>query len=151
MTRQFEDNPPRRRAEDHNHDCAYESGGLRCGYPGAIGHGVAGGGPMYCRTHIREQGNHIARQAIEWSLKYRPPSYEIDTRNDPTLVALGMAQRDGESDHDHAMRCQGWCMARLKRFRFMPVVDAAAPGADWPLPPPQRMREPGEDLDEALI
>lgn len=142
MTRQFEDSRPHRRAEDVNrdYDCGYESGGLRCRYPGAIGHGGLGGGPCYCRSHIRERGTLFAQQVLEQSQSWRAPDpeHEHDVKMQAWLDE-NFRMRLGESGHDYAMRCKVCCLSMMNGFRIKPMHDPAPVG---------RMREPGEDLEE---
>lgn len=130
-----------RRLDDGNsYACSYESNGMRCRYPGAIGFGGLGGGPLYCSTHIRERGTRFAQQAMEQSQSWRAPDAEHD--HDVKMQAWldqHFPLRSGESGHDYAMRCKVYCLSMMQGFRIKTMHDPVSP---------QRMREPGEDLDE---
>jgi hypothetical protein len=135
--RQFEDKPdnPHRRAEDRNsHDCAYQVGEMRCQYPGAISLNTTGGGPYYCRVHIRERGTLFARQALEASQGYRAPVVAEDT----SWLDENFPMQPGESRQEYCERCRAYALSMLGTFRPKPVVNTE----------PARIREPGEDLVE---
>ncbi len=139
MTRQFEDDKPHRRSEDHSsRDCAYESNGLRCKYPGANSHGILGGGPWYCRIHIREGGNALAWQCLEQSQTYRQPRPPEDDLKEFTWLAENFPMRHDETRQQYNQRCRDKALGTLKGFRVKAVVNSG----------PVRMREPGEDLVE---
>lgn len=125
-----------RRADDppvRDGRCCYESGGLRCRYPGNNSHSILGGGPWYCSVHIAEMGTRFARQAVDESQSWRPPEpAELDPRTDAWFLE-NFPVMAGETKHEFALRCQAHCRSMLKGFRFKPVVS---------------MREPGEDEQE---
>lgn len=138
MTRQFEDDKPQRRADDRvGYNCEYRNGGLSCKYPGTTA--LQTGGTCYCRVHIRDKGNLIAQQALEKSQTWRAP--DVEREHDAKVQAWldeRFPRRVLESDHDYAMRLKEHCKAMLGGFKLKLVTD----------PPPQRMREPGEDMVE---
>lgn len=152
MTRQFDDATPQKRIDslDRRHDCAYESGGLRCRYAGTIGDGTNGGGACYCRTHSRHRGTLFAQQALEASQSYRPPVVEDDPCLDPdSWLARNFPMRPGELRRDYNRRCKVYALAMLGRLRVKPVVGfVSADAALERTGSARRMREPGEDLVE---
>lgn len=126
--------------------CDYQSGALRCKYPGTIGLSTLGGRPLYCRIHIRERGTLIAQQALEASQNYRPPVIDDDPCDDPnSWLARNFPMRPGESRHEYNQRCKAYALAMLGRLRVKPV---AVPPRAVSFGEPERMREPGEDLVE---
>ncbi len=139
MTIKIDDDQPHRRSADHSsRDCAYESNGLRCKYPGAGSHGILGGGPWYCRIHIRDGGNAIAWQCLEQSQHSRTPRPPEDDLKPLTWLAENLPMHPGETRQQYNLRCREKALGTLKGFRVKAVVNTE----------PQRMREPGEDLVE---
>ena len=128
----------RRTDDDNDRTCAYQSNGLRCKFPGAISHGILGGGPWYCRIHIREGGNALAWQCLEQSQRYqakRPPEDDLEGL---TWLTENFPMHPDETRQEYNLRCRAKAMSALKGFRPKPVLDTE----------PGRMREPGEDLVE---
>lgn len=119
-----------------NRDCAYESNGQHCRYPGAVSHGILGGGPWYCRIHIRDGGNAIARQALDHSQHYRQPLPPEDDLKALTWLTAHFQMLPRETRPAYNLRCRAKSMG--KRFEPKRIVNSE----------PIRMREPGEDLEE---
>ena len=118
--------------------CAYQANGLRCKYPGAISHGILGGGPWYCRIHIKDRGNLIGNQALDESQRYRNSSQPEDDLKDLTWLAANFPMRPDETRQEYNLRCRAKALSALKGFRPKAVVNSD----------PVRMREPGEDMEE---
>lgn len=118
--------------------CAYQANGLRCKYPGAISHGILGGGPWFCRIHIREGGNALAWQCLEHSQRYQAPVEPKDDLSGLTWLTEHFPMNPGETRAAYNLRCKAFALARLQCFRPKPVVNSD----------PVRMREPGEDCEE---
>lgn len=124
------------KAAENNIDCAYESNGLRCKYPGAVSHGILGGGPWFCRIHIREGGNALAWQCLEHSQQYRKhPEPKTDDLAEFTWLAENFPMLPDETRQQYNMRCRDFALSSLKGFKPKTVLSSVAP----------RMREPGED------
>ena len=128
--------------DTNNHDCAYQVRGLRCKYPGAISPGILGGGPWYCRIHIREQGNAIAWQCLEQSQRDRPEP----VAEDRTWLDEHFPMQPQETRQEYNLRCRAKALgaglgpSTLKGFRVKPVLSLANG--------PVAIREPGEDMVE---
>ena len=118
--------------------CAYQANGLRCKFPGSISHGILGGGPWYCRIHIREVGNSLAWQCLEHSQRYQSPVEAKDDIKDLTWLAANFPMRPDETRQEYNLRCRAKALSALKGFRPKAVVNSD----------PVRMREPGEDMEE---
>ena len=123
---------------DENHNCAYQSNGLRCKFPGAISHGILGGGPWYCRIHIRDGGNALAWQALEQSQRYQTPRPPEDDLEGLTWLTKNFPMNPSETRQEYNLRCRDKSLSALKGFRPKAVVNSE----------PVRMREPGEDFEE---
>ncbi len=119
--------------------CAYQANGLRCKYPGSISHGILGGGPWYCRIHIREGGNALAWQCLEHSQRYQAPVEPKDDLKDLTWLAVNFPMNPGETRAAFDKRCRDYALSALKGFKPKPMGGYTAP---------VRQREPGEDLVE---
>lgn len=132
--------------DDADHTCAYQANGLRCKYPGAISHGILGGGPWYCRIHIREGGNALAWQCLEHSQRYQVPSKPADDLKDLTWLVENFPMRPDETRQEYNLRCRAKALSALKGFRPKPVVNTDPVRMALALGHP--VREPGEDLVE---
>ena len=130
------DNPHRRADDRDSHDCAYQTGSMRCRFPGSISHGTNGGGPWYCRVHARELGNQIARQCLQESQTYREPRPPEDDLKEFTWLAANFPMRAGETRQAYNLRCRTKSMGA--GFEMKRMVNSE----------PTRMREPGEDMCE---
>ena len=118
--------------------CVYENNGRRCKYPGSIALGTLGGGPWYCRIHIKDRGNLIGNQALDESQRYRNSSQPEDDLKDLTWLAGNFPMNPSETRQEYNLRCRDKALSALKGFRPKAVVNSE----------PVRMREPGEDFEE---
>ena len=116
--------------------CAYENNAERCRYPGSISAGTLGGGPWYCRVHIRERGTQFARQALDASQSYRepPPVTPGDLLNDDlkelTWLTENFPMNPGETRQEYNMRCKEFALSNLRKFSIKPVVSNAPAKAE---------------------
>ena len=115
--------------------CAYENSGLRCRFPGSIALGTLGGGPWYCRIHIKDRGNLIGNQALDESQRWKA----TEPKDDLSWLDENFPMRPGETRQEYNLRCRDYALSALKGFKPKPMGGYTAP---------VRQREPGEDLVE---
>ena len=94
--------------------CAFEYRGERCKNPGSTSDGTGGGGPWFCRFHVRGRNGRAALRELELSQigasAPEPEKFEWLDKNLP--------RKPGETDHGYGMRCKAAALAGLKTFRM---------------------------------
>lgn len=103
---------------DHFEQCAWESGGRHCRFPGSVSHSVTGGGPWYCAKHARcsdgRTGAAIVNESMSWTRVTRQDAEEIHTARVATwLHARGLSRREGEARSEYIGRLRGFVRSSL--------------------------------------
>lgn len=95
--------------------CAFEYRGERCKNPGSTSDGTGGGGPWFCRFHVRVRVGRSALRELELS---QLAAAEAPAPEKLEWLDKNLPRRAGESDHDYAMRCKAAALAGLKTLRL---------------------------------
>ena len=99
--------------------CSWESGGIRCLYPGSISHNISGAGPWFCRWHFDCTDPIYGMQVIDQSKSYRHVSEreKLRDRQSQALANLdkcGLARLADESTQEWTERMRQFVRERAK-------------------------------------